>query len=67
MLTPVRSWERGETSNAILTGSARLAVPLRPGAGGVCTVRFDVAHTAFPGKSDPRVLGAHFLSFTYRR
>jgi hypothetical protein len=45
------------------TGSAQLVVPLRP-VGSVCTVRFDVARTAVPGHGDPRVLGAHFYSFT---
>ena len=46
---------------------ARLNVPLHPAGGAVCTVRFDVAHTIVPGRGDPRTLGAHFLSFTYRR
>jgi hypothetical protein len=52
-------------------GQARLTVPLERGAGGRCTVRFDVARTAVPaaaiaGSRDRRALGAHFLAFDYR-
>jgi hypothetical protein len=52
-------------------GPATLTVPLRPDAGGVCSVRFDVARTAvpartIPGSTDRRVLGAHFVAFDYR-
>jgi hypothetical protein len=43
-----------------------LAVPLRPDADGVCTVRFEVARTAVPGPGDRRRLGAHFVSFAYK-
>lgn len=48
------------------SGQRRLTVPLVPDSRGVCRVRFDVARTAVPGPSDPRVLGAHFLRFDYR-
>jgi hypothetical protein len=45
---------------------ADMTVPLRPDAGGTCTVRFEVARTAVPGANDRRRLGAHFVSFAYR-
>jgi hypothetical protein len=41
-----------------------LVVPLHAVAS-VCTVRFDVARTAVPGRGDSRALGAHFFSFDY--
>ena len=46
-------------------GSVLLGVHLSP-VDSVCTVRFDVAHTAVPGGGDPRRLGAHFLAFDYK-
>jgi hypothetical protein len=44
--------------------SAHLTVPFRP-RNGVCRVVFTVTPTAVPGGADPRVLGAHFLTFLY--
>jgi hypothetical protein len=49
---------------------ARLRVPLVPGPGRVCRVRFDVAKTlvpadVIPGSTDTRPLGVHFLRFDY--
>jgi hypothetical protein len=43
---------------------ATLTVPLQP-ANGVCRVVFTVTPTAVPGPADPRVLGVHFLQFSY--
>jgi hypothetical protein len=43
---------------------ATLTVPLRP-QDGVCRAVFTVNPTAVPGPADPRVLGVHFLAFTY--
>ncbi|HEX6761736.1 MAG TPA: glycosyltransferase family 39 protein [Gaiellaceae bacterium] len=47
---------------------AHLAVPLEPGRGNVCTVRFSVARTLVPanvikGNTDTRRLGVHFVRF----
>ena len=49
--------------------TAQLRVPLRP-RNGVCRVVFTVTHTRIPAvvlprNGDGRVLGAHFLSFSY--
>jgi hypothetical protein len=46
---------------------ARLTVPIPDAGGRRCTVRFDVAPTAVPGRSDLRRLGTHFLSFRFSR
>ena len=46
-------------------GRGRLTVPLRPGAGDRCRVRFAITPTAVPGDGDARRLGTHFRSFTY--
>ena len=47
--------------------SRDLTVPLRPGADGACTVRFEVARDrrARGAADDARRLGAHFASFPY--
>ena len=47
-----------------------LTVPLSPGPGARCSVRFRVAETRVParvepGSTDPRHLGARFLRFDY--
>jgi hypothetical protein len=47
-------------------GQARLTVPLRS-SGGRCRAVFTVGRTKVPGHGDPRPLGAHFLTFAYRR
>jgi hypothetical protein len=44
-----------------------LVVPLRPGAGGNCTVVFTADKLRTPGPGDRRRLGAHYYSFDYRR
>ena len=55
-----------------VTGSSVLRVPLQA-VDRRCVVRFRVEHTAVPAvvlrgtSTDTRVLGAHFVSFTYRR
>jgi hypothetical protein len=63
VVTAYEGGRRVGTASITPAGTAALIVPLR-GAAGSCTVTFDVAHTAVPGHGDPRVLGAHFLSFT---
>jgi hypothetical protein len=52
------------------TAQATLRLPLRPLAGSRCAVVFHVAQTAIPARVEPRstdtrLLGAHFLEFTY--
>jgi hypothetical protein len=44
-----------------------MAVPLRPGRRGACTVTFTAAKLRTPGRGDSRRLGAHYYSFDYRR
>ena len=43
-----------------------LVAPLEP-VGGRCVARFRVTPTRVPGPNDPRRLGLHFNSFSYRR
>ncbi|MFN8223070.1 MAG: glycosyltransferase family 39 protein [Gaiellales bacterium] len=55
----------------VSTDRRTFTVPVRPGADGVCTVRFAARPTAnpakvIPGSTDDRVLGMHFDGFVYR-
>jgi hypothetical protein len=43
---------------------ANLTVPLQPRQG-VCRAVFTVTPTAVPGPGDPRILGVHFLRFSF--
>jgi hypothetical protein len=55
----------GEKSVTFRSGDdATLTVPLHP-RDGTCVAVFTVSPTAVPGPADPRVLGVHFLDFSY--
>ena len=59
------------TARVAPTAERTLRVPLIPGAGARCSVRFSVARTGVPalvepGSTDTRRLGARFLRFSYR-
>jgi hypothetical protein len=59
----------GRSVTFLPSQTVRLTVPLRP-RDGICRVVFTVSPTAVPalvqpGRSDTRVLGAHFLQFRY--
>jgi hypothetical protein len=58
----VRAEGRSATFDS--NGEATLTVPLEP-RDGTCRAVFTVNPTAVPGPADPRVLGVHFLAFSY--
>jgi glycosyltransferase involved in cell wall biosynthesis len=58
----VRAEGRSATFDS--NGEATLTVPLEP-HDGTCRAVFTVNPTAVPGPADPRVLGVHFLAFSY--